>query len=297
MTTPDQGRRPLSEYLRVQLSADRELNRVLELAARQSASRVRDLELREGDSIGARVRAAQLRAVLAELAGIQSDTWQSGIGPIIQRNYPKAQAAAERSFSVIENVLRAVIGDRAAEQLLSSFRQTARAGLELDRVRRSQRLSERVYRNSALSSGAVERTIRAGIIQGLSARELAGNVKKYISPTTPGGIAYAAQRLARTELNNAFHEAQKIQGEAPWVNAVVWNLSNSHPAKKGAKEDECDRFATQDIYDLGKGCYPADRVPNKPHPQCLCFTTFRTISESEMLDLLPSLLDGGRRIA
>lgn len=297
MPTPQQGQQPLNEYLRVQLGADRELNRVLELAARQSSSRIRALELRAGDSIGARVRIAQLSQVLAELAGIQRDTWTTGIGPIIQRSYPKAQDAAERSFSVIEEILHAVLGERAAEALLVSFKQTARAGLELDRVRRARELSPRVYRNADLASGAVERQIRSGIIQGLSARELAGNVKKYISPTTPGGVSYAAMRLARTELNNAFHEAQRIQGEAPWVGAVVWNLSGSHPAKRGrAKPDACDRLATQDIYDLGPGRYPADRLPNKPHPQCLCFTTYETVSESEMLDMLPSLV-GRRRSA
>lgn len=291
MTTPQQGRQPLNEYLRVQLATDRELNRVLELAARQSSSRVRQLRLREGESIGARVRIAQLQQVLAELARIQSDTWQTGIGPIIQRNYVKAQQAAQRSFSVIEELLILVLGERQGESLLDSFRQAARNGLELDRVRRVRELSPRVYRNSALASGAVERNIRAGIIQGLSARELADNVKKYISPRTPGGVSYAAMRLARTELNNAFHEAQKIHAEsAPWVNAVVWNRSKSHRTA-----DRCDVLATQDIYDLGPGCYPADRVPDKPHPQCLCFTTFRTVSESEMLDMLPSLI--GRQIA
>lgn len=231
------------------------------------------------------MRAAQLRFVIAELAGIQRDTWQSGIGPIIQRSYPRAAAAAARSFSMIDKVLQDTVGRTAANVLLSTFRETARQGLELDRVRRAKVLSPRVYRNSQLASGAVERTIRAGIIQGLSAKELAGNVAKFISPSTPGGVAYAATRLARTELNNAFHEAQKIQGEAPWVAATKWNISKSHP-----KPDDCDRFAEQDIYDLGKGCYPADRVPDKPHPQCLCFTTYETISETEMLKLLPGAL-------
>lgn len=293
MTTPRPDQQPLNDYLRAQLTTDRELNRVLELAARQSSARIRSLSLRQGDSIGARVRIAQLSQVLAELAGIQRDTWTTGIGPIIQRSFPRAQAAAERSFSTIEGILEQVIGGRAAEALLRSFKQTARAGLELDRVRRARELSPRVYRNADLASGAVERQIRAGIIQGLSARELAGNVKKYISPTTPGGVSYAAMRLARTELNNAFHEAQRIQGEAPWVGAMRWNLSGSHPKPK---PDACDRLATQDIYDLGPGRYPADRLPGKPHPQCLCFTTYETVSESEMLDLLPSLV-GRRRSA
>lgn len=287
MTAPRRAPQPLNEYLREQLRVDRELNRVLELAARQSSARIRTLQLREGDSIGARVRVAQLTMVLAELVGIQRDTWLTGIGPIIQRSYPRAQAAATRAMRTLEEVVERALGERAAEQLLAGFAQAARMGLELDRVRRAQALSPRVYKNAALASGAVERQVRAGIIQGLSTRELADSVKKYISPRTPGGVSYAAQRLARTELNNAFHEAQKIQGESPAVRAVVWNLSGSHPRNLQCK---CVRYAKVDAHDLGKGRYPADRVPDKPHPHCLCYMTYDTISESEFLDLLPSLL-------
>lgn len=287
MTTPQQGRQPLNDYLRVQVSADSEMRKVLELAARQSASRVRQLELKDGAGIGARVRAAQFRGVLDVLTGIQSDLW-SGVGEIVRKNYPKAQDAAGDSFSIIERVLETVLGTRRAESLLQGFRVAARNGLELDRARRARDLSPRVYRNASLSSGAVERTIRAGIIQGLGPRELAQNVREYISPVTPGGVSYAAMRLARTELNNTFHEASKIQASAaPWVNAVHWRLSGSHPSKK---PDRCDVLATQDIYDLGPGRYPADRIPDKPHPQCLCYTTYETMSESDMLDLLPSLI-------
>lgn len=296
MTSPAPDRRPLNEYLRVQLRMDVELNRVLELAARQSASRVRQLRLREGDSIGARVRIAQLNAVLAELAGIQQDTWTTGIGPIIQRSFVKAHEAATRSFKAVEDLLARASGTTGRE-LIKSFQLQAQRGLELDRLRRVRDLSPRVYRNAALASGTVERQIRAGIIQGLSVRELADTVKKYISPTTPGGVAYAAKRLARTEINNAFHEAQKLEGEAPWVRGVQWNLSNSHPAKKGGKPDKCDVYAKADPFDLGRGVYPADQVPDKPHPNCLCYMTHQTVSDEEMLDLIVAQATAGRSIA
>ncbi len=292
MTSPAPDRRPLNEYLRVQLRMDVELNRVLELAARQSSSRVRQLKLREGDSIGARVRVAQLSAVLAELADIQQSTWTTGIGPIIRRSYAKAHDAALKSFKAVEDLLAQATGSTGRE-LIKSFQLQAQRGLELDRLRRARDLSPRVYKNAALSSGAVERQIRSGIIQGLSVRELADSVKKYISPSTPGGVAYAAKRLARTEINNAFHEAQKIEGEAPWVRGVQWNLSNSHPAKRGTgKPDKCDIYAKADPFDLGRGVYPADQVPDKPHPQCLCYMTHQTVSDEEMLDLIVAQATG-----
>lgn len=289
-----QGRQPLTDYLRVQMSTDSELRRVLELAARQSSAKVRALDVGEGTGFADRVRVAQYQQVVADVGRIQSEMWVDGVGPIIQRNYSKAQAAATRSFGVVERELIRKGGDRvAAESIVKGAQQTVRNGLELDRVRRSRHLSPTVYKNAALQSGAVERTIRAGIIQGLSAKELAANVSKYISPRTPGGAAYAALRLARTELNNAFHEAQILQAQsASWVKAVKWNLSGSHPT---GKPDDCDKFARQNDFRLGAGHYPVDQVPDKPHPQCLCYTTVETISESEMLDFV--LNRANRRIA
>jgi hypothetical protein len=276
-------------YLTVQLETDRELNRVLELAARQSSARVR--KLRGTSGIGAQVRAAQLQSVLAEIAKIQADTWVSGIGPIIQRSYPKAQAAATRAFKAVENVFIAAVGKRRAAPLIESTRIATTQGLELDRLRRARDLSPRVYKNAALASGAVERTIRAGLIQNLSAKELAENVEKYISPKTPGGVSYAAMRLARTEINNAFHEAQKIEGEAPWVRGVKWNLSNSHPT---SRPDKCDAYARLNSHGMGRGIFPVGNVPDKPHPHCLCYLTYETMSEKNMVDVLANIIAGPR---
>lgn len=281
----NQGRQPLTDYLRVQMSTESELRRVLELAARQSGKKIRELDIGDGTGFADRVRVAQFQQVVADIGKIQANTWVDGVGPIIQRNYRKAQAAANKSFGIVERELIRKGGDRAAAQaLIKGAQETVRAGLELDRVRKARRLSPTVYRNAALQSGTIERTIRAGIIQGLSAKELAANVSKYISPRTPGGVAYAAMRLARTELNNAFHEAQILQAQsAKWVKSVIWNLSGSHPS---GKPDDCDKYATQNLYGVGPGHYPVDKVPDKPHPQCLCYTTVETISETDMLSLL-----------
>ena len=294
---PPRQRRPqpLRDYLYEQIAVDDQMRLVLEQAARQSAAQIRKLRLQPGDGIGARVRIDQLSAVLAMLADIQRDTWGSKILRIIQRALPRAERAAAGSLSVVESVLERAVGESRASSLIESFRQAVRGRLELDRVRRAQALSTRVYKNQALATGAVERMIRAGIIQGLSARELADNVKQYISPSTPGGISYAAMRLARTELNNAFHEAQREIGEAPWIRAVKWNLSATHRTRVRGGRDKCDELAENDIYEYGPGRYPADRIPDKPHPHCLCYITYESVSESEMLDMLPSLL--GRKVS
>lgn len=283
MATPEQGRIPLTEYLRAQTQTDREMARVLELAARQSSAVLRGLQLSEGSSLTDRVTGARLAGVLAEITRIQRGLWESntGILGIIVRSLPRAEKAAGFAFRLLETALVDVVGVGAARPLIEAQRAAVHRGFELDRTRRARRLSERVYRNRALASGAVERQIRASIIQGENARQLAKRVEQYISAKTPGGVAYAAMRLARTELNNAFHEQQKRQGDAPWVKSLKWNTSRSHP-----KKDACDDLATQNKHGMGKGCYPVGSVPDKPHPQCLCFTTFNTISEQDMLALI-----------
>jgi hypothetical protein len=208
-------------------------------------------------------------------------TSQTGVFGIILRSFPKASNAAASAFGLLETALVGVVGSAAARPLITAQRELVRQGFEVDRARRARVLSTRVYKNAALSSGAVERQIRASIIQGENARQLAKRVEQFVSAKTPGGVSYAALRLARTELNNAFHEQQKMQGDAPWVKSIKWNTSRSHP-----KKDSCDDLATQNLHGLGRGCYPADAVPDKPHPQCLCFTTFNTISEKDMLALV-----------
>lgn len=287
----------LNSYLMQEQAMDAELARVLELAARQSAAQVRRLNLKKGTSVGARVRAAQFQTVLSEIFKIQSDLWNGSIRETIERNLIRAERAAEAALEDVGLILENAVGERRADALLQTFRTAARAGMALDRHRRARALSPRVWKNASLAQGRVERLIRAGIIQGLSARELAQNVRSHISPTTPGGVGYAAMRLARTELNNAFHEHQKtIAVSAPWVASVKWNLSGTHKSRtKGT--DKCDVMATQNIHDLGRGRYPADEIPDKPHPQCLCFTTYDSVSRRDMLDMLPAIVRARRSTA
>jgi hypothetical protein len=114
----------------------------------------------------------------------------------------------------------------------------------------------------------------------MSAKEIAKQVFRFIDPETPGGASYAALRLGRTELNNAFHTNSIKQAQAmPWVEGVKWNLSGSHP-----RPDECNEYAEDTHYRGGDGgvFLPQD-VPPKPHPNCLCFTTTETQSDEDFI--------------
>jgi hypothetical protein len=85
-------------------------------------------------------------------------------------------------------------------------------------------------------------------------------------------------RLARTEINNAFH-AMSIQAaqEFPWTEAVEWHLSKVHEPQ-GCK---CERYAEQREF-------AKDAVPDKPHPQCMCFVVPKTMGWNSFENQLKS---------
>lgn len=107
----------------------------------------------------------------------------------------------------------------------------------------AKKLSDRVWGSSKIIAANLERAINTGLATGLSAKELGKTVEKFISPKYPGGASYAAFRLARTEINNAFHSMEKRRAEdSPFVDAVQWNISSSHPEK-----DLCDDYGAHMI--------------------------------------------------
>lgn len=131
-------------------------------------------------------------------------------------------------------------------------------------------LSQRVWRNSQATQKALNETIDAGLVLGKSAAEIASDVKQFLRPNVPGGASYAAMRLGRTEVNNAYHAtSMRHYRETPWIDEVKWWLSGSHP-----KPDECNEYAEAvNGRGMGAGVWKVSDVPDKPHPQCLCYVT------------------------
>lgn len=273
MLTPE--REPLNEYIKVQQKADIELRRIL----RESAAMASRIILRQGNGVGGTVRVAQLGIMLDQINGLMEETW-GDVERATNKYFGLAEGAADRAAMSIYRVLAAHMTERQAESLLDAFMPYLERGLELDNLRRPLELSQRVYKNIQLSTGLVEKTIRAGIINQVSARELATEVRRFIRPDAPGGISYSAMRLARTEINNAFHERQIAQGtDNPFVAGTKWNLSRRHP-----KPDACDERARGGVN--GDGVYEARAVPSKPHPQCLCYMTYETVDEATALSII-----------
>ena len=94
-----------------------------------------------------------------------------------------------------------------------------------------------------------------------------------------GGVKYAAMRLGRTELANAFHQTTiRHTREMPWVKGYKWYRSRSH-----AHSDVCDEYANEDHDGLGEGVFKKANVPDKPHPQCLCYIVAVSMDDKDWL--------------
>ena len=143
-------------------------------------------------------------------------------------------------------------------------------------------LAERIYANGTLGIKQAARIVERELVLQRSAREIARQVKGLYNPDVPGGQSYAAKRLARTEINNAHHSTTIRQSQdRPWVKAMKWNLSSSHP-----RADSCDDYAKKDHYKMGRGVYKKGDTPRKPHPQCLCYLTHVQVDEDEFINSL-----------
>ena len=254
----------LDAYLRNQVVLDRDLRRVMRATIKSLQKEITRLAAVHG-------RGAALRLTQLTLTRDIMQSWVA-MGDVIETHIAASSDDIAKVQAAFDKVLLDQAGVGITQDFARSLQQTARAGLDsyISRAHHGMTLSDRVYRNGRASVRTVNNLIDQGILAGRSAREIALSVRRYISPTTPGGMSYAAMRLGRTELNNAFHETSKRMAvEDPFVNGIEWHLSGSHP-----KQDVCNSLVKK---------YDPERVPAKPHPQCLCYTTPVTISEAQFL--------------
>lgn len=99
-------------------------------------------------------------------------------------------------------------------------------------------------------------------------------VDKVVSRWVTERARYQAGVVARNESVEAFRDAQLKSYEGQeWVKGVRWTLSPRHPHR-----EICDVLANQDLYGLGPGGYPIDKVPER-HVGCLC--SLSSIADTE----------------
>jgi len=213
-----------------------------------------------------------LERVLKRIQRAQANMWATDVAGVVRNGREEAVKAAQESADALTRELWSRLPERQAESLDRAFRVSAGEGVGTTRQRRE--LSARVVGAGRMSQRRLDAIIQSALTRQLNAEELAREVYDHISPSVPGGASYAAMRIARTEINNAFHQQQIAQGQRPGVEAVEWNLSGSHKVP-----DECNVYAA-------KREYPPDAVPDKPHPQCLCYLTYKMATVDDFLAAL-----------
>lgn len=264
----------LIRYLTLQKAYDREIKRALLQASKDAEARIK--KLRGKVNISAKVEIAQLRSVQGVVRQIVRDLW-TDIEKITRRGQVAAARAAVETSFLWDEFLFTRSGMTAEQRaaMKASVMQTAAAGVEAAVARITQSrspLSSRVYYSRDLVSGALDRRISAALARGASWKQLSDEVRSSIRPDVKGGVSYAANRLARTEINNAYHAVSIAHNEnKPWVESMNWATSGSHP-----KPDICDLYAD-------RSPYPKDSVPKKPHPHCFCYTYPNVVDESEFI--------------
>lgn len=270
-SSPD-PKEPLRRYLQVQREADKRTLAIMRDVLHDIERQMRALEARRG--VGAAVRRSQIAAARAAALRATERAWQR-LGDNVRAQAAAAAKAAAEVAAKYDDEFLDRLGLSAAEREIyqDGLRQSARLGVEnaLNRAEDTagvsrRTLSERVYQSRAWADNLLERRINSGLARGLSAREMAGEIRGLVRPDVRGGVSYAANRLARTEINNAFHLSQINNAKGkPWIIGMRWLISSSHP-----KPDDCDNIANGGSRGLPAGVYRVDNVPSKPHPHCLC---------------------------
>lgn len=111
--------------------------------------------------------------------------------------------------------------------------------------------------------------LRAGYSEVIKAVESDNQQKldKAIEIATEEKTRYHAERIARTETARAYADGQVSRyKDDDDIVAFQWKLGTRHPVF-----DICDFYANADLYGMGKGVFPKDKVPTLPaHPHCMC---------------------------
>lgn len=270
---PPSPRYPLVVYLRMEQAYVNAIDIVLRRAARELSSDIN--KLKTGSHPLSR---AQLEAQRAAIKAHLNQDW-SDIETAVRKGQIDAAQSASKVMSSYENVLlQHVLTETDMKTLAAAEAQRAGQTIQtlLARTLSSHKpLSQQVYESKALTNGWVNELINVALVKNSTAAELARAVRGFISPDVPGGASYAAKRLARTEINNAFHASgiNRYQ-KSGLVDEVDWHLSSSHP-----EGDECDGLASDSPYNV-------NNVPEKPHPNCFCFTTPHMPTRQEFIDNL-----------
>jgi hypothetical protein len=219
---------------------------------------------------------AQLERTRRKLLAEQAKLFDRLGDKVAARRLRSASRAARLSAASDAALLRLVGEGEAGARLYAGADITAQRTVDTILVRAGVSavpLAERIYNTKVWMNKRLDTLIASTLAAGLNAQRFAKVARDWFAPSVPGGTRYAAMRLARTEINNAFHATSIVYArDKPWVSQMEWHLSHSHP-----RPDKCNELAAASPWDVYA-------IPRKPHPQCLCYITEVTPSEDEWID-------------
>lgn len=221
------------------------------------------------------LRRAHLTA-LAKVLDNAVDTLREGLtGTVTQGIQGAVQAAISGPEKVTKKVLDGFFHPSEVKWMFASINERAIKSL-LTRTRHGLKLSDRVWRIGKDNRQAIRRVVEDGVTRGLDSRKLAKQVQQYVKPDVftvmkaetrrnlgvSSNVSFEAMRLARSEVNNAFHEGTvNAYTGIPSALGVYFRMSASHPL-----QDQCDVLASHN----GTGFFPQGEEPSLPHSQCKC---------------------------
>lgn len=272
-------RRWLTPFTTVQKRYEKRIRNVFNIAAEDAYQQVNALST--NSTFSAAVRTAQLRIVLSELQPIVKEAFDDTLSITRDGQQDAAVLAVTALGQTDRDYLAAAFSNSGdVRDFIAGERQAARLNVisAISSITKSNyKLSPIVYGSNALAKGWLKNQTTALILRGTSAKEIARAVRSSVRGDVPGGVSYAALRLGRTELNNAFHAtAISVAKDRPWITGMDWHLSSVHQHRDIAGQPEiCEQYSAQQ--------WTLRNVPPKPHPQCRCFVTPTLVPYEEFL--------------
>lgn len=184
---------------------------------------------------------------------------------ICQKNYKTIYKMLQTNGQNVYNGGKDIISRQDLPKYLQKVREAT--GNDLQALAEQRQAIDKI--NRLAKNGAPNKALQAAYNELLEAVQKGNEkaIEKAVEVAVNEKSRYVAERITRTEMARAWADGflAKIKDDADVV-AVKFKLSSRHPVF-----DICDMYAKADMYGLGAGIYPKDKLPPLPvHPHCLC---------------------------
>jgi hypothetical protein len=235
-------------------------------------------------SLGARVAAAPPTAPstqwnLGQLQSIIQDYGANLDQRVLDSMYLGINASFHDSAdsvlkTSVSDAYGSVFGPEAIDAHVRGVNQRAAASFITRTGKDGIKLSDRVWQANQQWRMAVQNVVQDAVISGQPPVQVARQIEQYLQPgvnvpykaetakrlKVPKDTSMPAMRVARTEMQNAFHEGTiSSHSSMPSYLGIRWHIA----AGLGHVPDICDEYAAH-------GFFPKGTEPSKPHPHCFC---------------------------